>query len=76
MEIRVKKSNKDGLVRLETKGQIKDILVKEDFVSPERISLCFRGKDSSGIVDLSSDELKKLLNTLKDKVSFSGAVKL
>ncbi|MEM3113039.1 MAG: hypothetical protein QXI33_01295 [Candidatus Pacearchaeota archaeon] len=69
MKIRVKKSNNDGLVRLESGGEIKEILINEDFLHPkqESISLCFRGKDSSGIIDLSSEEIERLYNTINQK---------
>jgi len=69
MKIRVKKANNDGIVRLESSGQIKEILINEDFLHPkqESISLCFKGQNSSGIIDLSSEEVEKLYNTLNQK---------
>lgn len=69
MKIRVKKANSDGIVMLESGGQIKEILINEDFLHPkqESISLCFKGQNSSGIIDLSSEEVEKLYNTLNQK---------
>ena len=69
MKLRVKKANSDGIVRLESSGQIKEILINEDFLHPkqESISLCFKGQNSSGIIDLSSEEVEKLYNTLNQK---------
>ncbi len=75
MNIKTKKQNPDGIVRLETSGEVKEIIFKEDFLKPSEASIriCFRGKSSSGIVELSPKELEKIykdtipkLNLLKD----------
>lgn len=75
MNIKTKKQNSDGIVRLETSGEVKEIIFKEDFLKPNETSICicFRGKSSSGIVKLSQKELEKIykdtipkLNLLKD----------
>jgi len=62
MKIKVKKQNKDGIVRLESSGKIKEYIFKEDFLNKEDSSLlvCFRGKDSSGIIEFSSDDIERL----------------
>jgi len=67
MKIRTKKHNPDGIVRLETSGEIKEILINEDFMKPQltTISLCFKGKSSSGIVELTPKEVEMI----KRKVS-------
>ncbi len=75
MKIKTKKQNSDGVVRLETSGNLKEILINEDFLNPDdaSIALCFRGKDSSGIVELTvkemeilNDEISKRIHLLKD----------
>ncbi len=75
MNIKTKKQNSDGIVRLETSGEVKEIIFKEDFLKPKEASIhiCFRGKNSSGIVELNQKELEKIykdtiskLNLLKD----------
>ena len=78
MIVKVKKRNKDGLVRLETKGDIKEVLVNEDFKpSNESVSVCFKGTTSSGIVELSTNELEKLYKSVKDYLHLvKGAKKL
>lgn len=70
MQIKIKKQNKDGIVRLESIGDIKEVIVNEDLLHPDKesISLCFRGKNSSGIVDLSPVEFEKLYFTIKDRI--------
>lgn len=68
MNIKTKKQNPDGIVRLEASGQIKEILVDEDLLNPKKshISLCFRGERSSGIVEITQDELESLYkNTIQ-----------
>lgn len=70
MEIKIKKENKDGIVRLESSGTIKEVLINEDLLNPENesISICFRGQNSSGIVDLKPAEFEKLYDTIKNRI--------
>ena len=86
MNVKVKAQNQEGIVRLEGKGEIMEVFVNEDILNPdkEQISVCFRGKDSSGIIEFTPDEFERLANTLKDKLhlvrgfkqlSRSGAIK-
>lgn len=77
MQIKVKKSNKDGVVRMETSGEVKEVLINEDILNPakESISLCFRGKNSSGIVDLTPAEVEKLYNTVKGRMHLIKGLK-
>lgn len=70
MQIKIKKTNKDGIVRLETSGEVKEVIINEDIAIPnkESVSVCFRGKDSSGIVDLRPEEIEKLYYTVKNRM--------
>lgn len=70
MQIKIKKQNHDGIVRVESSGEVKEILVNEDFFHPkqESVSVCFRGKDSSGIIDFKTDELEHLYNSVKKRI--------
>jgi hypothetical protein len=70
MKIRTKKQNADGIVRLETSGELKEIIINEDLLKPKEasISLCFRGKDSSGIVELTQREIKILNKEISEKL--------
>ena len=67
MRVKVKKTNKDGLVRLETSGKIMEVLLNEDIMRPskESVSVCFRGENSSGIVEFTPEEIEKLYMTVK-----------
>lgn len=70
MKLRIKKENKDGIVRLETTGIIKDVLINEDLLHPEdeSISLFFRGTSSSGIIDLTPKEIEQLYDAVKKRI--------
>ena len=70
MIVKVKKQNQDGMVRLESSGEIKEILINEDFLNPGEASvhLCFRGKNSSGIIELSAWEAEEISKTISPKV--------
>ena len=70
MKLRVKKQNNDGIVRLETSGDLKEIIINEDLMDAEneRVSLCFRGKSSSGIIDLTPEEIEKIYDAVKERI--------
>jgi hypothetical protein len=78
MKIKTKKQNKDGIVRLETSGEIKEIILNEDLMNTKdaTISLCFRGKDSSGIVELTPKELEMLQKEIEIKQKLLGDIKV
>jgi hypothetical protein len=69
MKIKTKKQNQDGIVRLETSGEIKEIIINEDLLHAKEatISLCFKGKNSSGIVELTPKEINILQKEFENK---------
>ena len=84
MQIKLRKQNNDGVVRVESSGDVKEILINEDIINPdsESVSICFRGKSSSGIVDLTPEEIEKIYESVSSRMhvikgfkrlSFSGA---
>lgn len=77
MEIKIKKQNSDGHIRLETSGEIKEIIINEDILNPnkESISLCFMGKNSSGIIDLTPMEAEKLINSVRKRLHLIKGIK-
>ena len=77
MNIRIKKENKDGIVRLESSGEIREILINEDFMNPgkENIAVCFRGKNSSGIIDFTPYELEQIIETVKGRLHLIKGIK-
>ena len=70
MELRVKKENQDGVVRLESSGTVKEILINENLLYPDKesISICFRGKNSSGIVDFTPTEIEQIYESVKNRM--------
>ena len=78
MKIKAKKHNDDGLVRLETSGEIKEVLINEDFLHPDEasIAVCFRGKNSSGIIELSPREFELLSKKINPKLHLLKGVKV
>ncbi len=78
MKLKVKKENKDGIVRLESSGEIKEILINEAFMDGknERISVCFKGINSSGIIDLSPAEIEKILSATKNRIHLIKGIKV
>ena len=70
MQIRVKQKSNESFFRHETKGKLIEVLINEDILNPDResVSLCFRGKESSGIIDLSPSEIALLFDTVKSKL--------
>lgn len=79
MKIRVKKQEFDeSVLRIQGEGEVKEIFVSEDFVHPEKelISLCFRGHNTSGIVEISLKDLDAIHNALKEKKHVFKGVKI
>ena len=78
MIIKARKQNEDGLVRLETSGQIKEVLINEDFLKPKEasVSVCFRGKSSSGIVEISAKEFESIYRQVEPKLSMLKGIKV
>jgi hypothetical protein len=70
MQIKLKKRNTDGEVRIESSGEIKEIFLNEDFLNPEqeKVTLGFRGKDSSGLVELSPAEIEQIFESLLGRI--------
>ena len=78
MHVKVRKSNADGLVRLETSGKIAEIRITEDFLRPKKegIELCFRGEHSSGIVMLSTKEFDEVYQQVQARTKLVKSVKV
>ena len=78
MKIKAKKENLDGIVRLETSGELKEIIINEDFLHPNdaSIALCFRGKNSSGIVELTPKEIETINKEIAPKLHLLKNIKV
>ncbi len=78
MKVRTKKLHDRGIAKVETSGEIKEIIINEDFMNPKRlsVSVCFRGNNGSGIVDLTAEEINEIQSELSSKKKLLGKVKV
>lgn len=67
MELKLKKLINNKVIRVEAKGELKEIFIQEDFIKPDsnKFSMCFRGQDQSGIIELNSEEINSLYEEIK-----------
>ncbi|MFT4304367.1 MAG: hypothetical protein ACMXYG_07410 [Candidatus Woesearchaeota archaeon] len=70
MQLKLRQINSDGETRNEVRSEIKEIIINEDILHPESesISICFRGKNSSGIIDISPEEFDALSRAVKKRL--------
>ena len=78
MKIRVKKLHNHRIIKLESGGEIKEVMIHSDMFnsSKEKISICFRGNKYSGIVELSEKEANDLYKTLSSKIGLIKEIKV
>jgi len=87
MKIKIKAKHDLGITRFETDGTVREILINEDLVHPEKenIAICFADKKSSGIVELTPAEFEKIYEVIKGRIHLikgfrrltgGGAIKL
>src|SRR3989344_4259282 len=64
--------------RTSPSGQIKEVLINEALLKPKEalVSICFRGKSSSGIVEISAKEFESLYKQIEPKLSMLKGVKV
>jgi hypothetical protein len=77
MQIKIRKVTPDGEVRLEAKVDIKEVMINESFLPDgENVVLGFRGKSSSGLIELKRSEADKLCRTLKGRLNLIKSAKI
>jgi hypothetical protein len=78
MQLKIRKQNMDGEVRLETRGKVTEIRIREDFMRPgrETVELCFRGNTSSGIIAMNSREFDSIAREVGSRTRLVKSVKL
>ena len=78
MKVKVRKLHSKGIVKVEGSGEIKEVLIHTDMFDVERgkISICFKGHNSSGIVELSEKEANDLYRTLGSKINLIKEIKI
>lgn len=77
MNIKIKNKFTDGENRTEILADIKEIIINEDLLHPdaESISLCFRGRSSSGIIDISPVEFERIYDQIKSRIHLIKGLK-
>ncbi len=78
MNVKIKKRFSKKIIRIEGSGEIKEILLKEDFLNQKNalIQICFRGEDASGIIEFPQEEIKDLIKELKPKLKLLKGTKV
>jgi len=77
MRVRLKKKVVFGHARMESVSQIDDIMANGDvLMGGGKINVYFKGKDSSGIIDLDRDEAEKLVNSVSSVLNVFGKGKV
>lgn len=71
MRVRIKKLENRRLIRMESIGEIKEIILNEDFLNPKKlqVDLCFKNQNSSGIITLNSQEIEMIYKKINPKTS-------
>ncbi|MFA6088490.1 MAG: hypothetical protein WC755_01375 [Candidatus Woesearchaeota archaeon] len=77
MQIKIKTFGKESNIRVENKTTIREVLIQEDFQSPksECIQICFSGKESSGVIEMSRKEFEKLDKSIKPQMNLFKIIK-
>lgn len=78
MKIKILNSNPDGIVRLETEGTVKEVMVHEDFLHPnaENIAIGFKGKHTSGLIEFTTKEIEDLYQKVHAKTHLIKGFKI
>ncbi len=67
MHIKIRKQNADGEMRLAVRTTVREIRIKENFAHPrkEMVEICFRGQNTSGIIEMPVKEFEGIANGVK-----------
>lgn len=78
MIIKIKKMHNKQILRTESRVEIKEILIKEEMMHPkeEKIMICFRGEENSGIIELSDEEIEKITKSVNKKTKLIKKTKI
>ena len=77
MKLKLLKENRDGVIRVESSGSVREVMINEDLLHPnnESISVCWRGKNSSGIVDFTPQEIETLYKSVHNRLHLIKGIK-
>lgn len=78
MKVKIKKLHSHGIGRVEGEGDIREVMIHSDLFDKDRgrISICFMGHRSSGIVELTEKEAVELYDTLGSKINLVRNIKI
>ena len=78
MHIRTKKLHNHTIIRSEASGDVKEVVLREDFMrsNDDAFDICFRGRESSGVVELSRKEAENLCKEISSKLKRIKPVKI
>ncbi len=78
MNIKIKYPHSRGHIRVENDVEIKEIFVKEDIMNPkgEIVSIGFRNKESSGLIEFKRGELDHLMRSIRGKTHLIKDMKI
>ena len=70
MDVKLKKLHNGRVIRVAGSGEVKEIIVNENLLTPNTasISLFFKGINSSGILELNKKEVEILNKELASKI--------
>lgn len=77
MRIRIRKRGLFKDKRIDSGLAIDEIIIKENLLEPdeESISIFVRGSESSGIINLSEEEAKSLVDSLKGNIRLVSKIR-
>jgi len=78
MQVKTKKQISKDVVKLESSGELREVIINEDLLNPQEasVALCFRGENSSGIVQLSAKEIDMINKTIAPEMKKFGNIKV
>ncbi len=76
MNVKTKKLSNGRVVRIESIGSVKEVIIKEDLLKPEelKVEVCYKGSNASGIIELSRAEIEMLYEEIAPKIDVIGKV--
>jgi hypothetical protein len=78
MIVKTKKILNNRIIKVEANAEIKEVLINTNImdIKNEKVQVCFRGSNNSGIIELSAKEAHELYKTINDKLSLVKQVKI
>ncbi len=65
MRIKLRTAGKNNAARMEVDSTIREVIVEEDFATTEKVAICHKSGNVSGIIEMTVKELEDLNNHVK-----------